>query len=59
MEKVSYFEKECFWYDLSNHYTFKQVRVIIPLTTSGFLAFGEMLEMVPNDGDNLLPTNLI
>jgi hypothetical protein len=59
MEKVSYFEKDCFWYDLLNHCTFKQVRVLSPLTTSGFLAFGEMLEMMRNDGDNLLPTNLI
>ena len=58
-KKVSYFEKYSFWYDLSNHYTFKQVRVLSPLTALGSPAFGEMLELMRNEGDNLLPTNLI
>jgi len=58
-KKVSYFEKDCFWYYLSNHCTFKQVRVLSPLTASRSLAFGAMLELMRNEGDNLLPTNLI
>ena len=53
-KKVSYFEKDSFWYDLSNHYTFKQVRVISPLTALGSPAFGEMLELMRTEGDNLI-----
>jgi len=59
VEKVSYFVEVRFWHALSNHYAFKQRRVLSPLTALGFFAFGEMFEMVRNEGDNYLPTNLI
>ena len=56
---VSSFEKDKLWYDRSNHYTFKQVRVLSPLTAMETPIFGKVLEMMRSEGDNLLPTNLI
>ena len=48
-KKVSSFNKDGSGYNLSNHYNFKQVRMLSLLTTSETPLFGEMLIMMRNE----------